>query len=206
LAAGIAQRTGGAVYVLDYRLAPEYPFPAAVDDAVAAFAHLVDVLGHSPERIALAGDSAGGNLALVTARRVIDERGQRPAALALISPWADPGAVLPAKRDTLLNAPWLHACAAAYLGDADPTDTRFAPLHGDLSGLPPTIVQIGTTELFYAQVKRLAEGIEAAGGEVTLQEYPKLWHVAQLQASQVREAAEAVDEIGRFLRARLDAV
>ncbi|WP_068271491.1 alpha/beta hydrolase [Aldersonia kunmingensis] len=206
LASLIARDTGAPVYVLDYRLAPEDPFPAGVDDSIAAFVDLVENHGFTPDRIAVAGDSAGGGLTLAASRRLIDDRGMRPAALGLLSPWVDPEAVLPGSRDTLLNVPWLRACAAAYRGSASTTDPGYAPLHGDLSGLPDTLIQIGTTELFHPQALRLAAKIQDAGGDVTLQEFPVLWHVAQLQAVQIKEAAEAVSQFTDFLRERLQPV
>lgn len=122
LAAYLARESASAVYTLDYRLAPEHPFPAALDDAVAAFTELVTDHGFTADRVAVAGDSAGGGLALATARRLIDTRGLSPAALALISPWVDPGSrEAPFDRDTVVNTAWAHSSAGAYLGGGEGT-------------------------------------------------------------------------------------
>ncbi|GAA4477487.1 alpha/beta hydrolase [Rhodococcus olei] len=201
VAAHLARETGAAVYVLDYRLAPEHPYPAAFEDAVAAFLQIVTEHGFTPDRVAVAGDSAGGGLALATARRLIDRHGVRPAALGLIAPWVDPGARdAPFPRDLVVNTGWSYRAAAAYLGGGDRTDPGFAPLLGDLSGLPPTIVHVGTGEVLHPQVVELVGRLRGAGVTVTFTEYPTLWHVAHLQASLVRDADDAVRELGGFLR------
>jgi acetyl esterase/lipase len=206
LTAYLARETGAAVYALDYRLAPEHPFPAGLDDAVAAYLELVTEHGLTPDRLAVAGDSAGGGLAVAAARRLIDRHGVRPAALGLIAPWVDPGdRNAPFARDLVVSAAWGESSSAAYLDGGDPTDPGFAPLRGELAGLPPTMVQVGTTEVLYPQAVSLVEKLRAAGVPVEFTEYPDLWHVAHLQAPLVREAEEAVRELGAFLRAALAA-
>ncbi|EME21360.1 alpha/beta hydrolase [Rhodococcus triatomae] len=206
LAAHLARESGSAVYVLDYRLAPEHPYPAAVEDAVAAYLELLGEHGLTPETLAVAGDSAGGGLSLATARRLVDRYSVKPAALALIAPWVDPGARdAPFDRDTVINTGWSHRAAAAYLGDGDARDPGYAPLLGDLSGLPPTVVHVGMSEVLYPQVVDLVDRMRSAGTTVAYTEHPTLWHVAHLQASLVRESADAVAELGEFLRARLSA-
>ncbi|WP_430331650.1 alpha/beta hydrolase [Rhodococcus sp. ACT016] len=200
LAAHLARESDSVVYTLDYRLAPEHPFPAGLDDAVAAFTELITVRGFEAGRVAVAGDSAGGGLALATARRLVDT-GVRPAALALISPWVDPGSRdAPFDRDVVVNTAWAYASAAAYLGDGDPSDPGYAPLLGPLDGLPPTAVHVGTREVLYPQIVDLAAELEAAGTRLHYVEYPRLWHVAHLQASLLGEAADAVADLGSFLR------
>lgn len=203
-AAHLAKESGAAVFVLEYRLAPENPFPAGLEDAVAAYLELLGEHGFTPDTLAIAGDSAGGGLTLATARRLVDRYTVKPAALGLIAPWVDPGARdAPFDRDTVINTGWSYKAAEAYLGGGDATDPGYAPLLGDLSGLPPTIVHVGTTEVLYPQVVELVDKMRAAGTSVEFTEYPTLWHVAHLQASLVREAAEAVHEMGDFLRTRL---
>lgn len=204
LAAHLARETGCAVFVLDYRLAPESPYPTGLEDAVAAYRELLTEHGYTADHVAIAGDSAGGGLAVATARRLADGHDTHPAALGLIAPWVDPGARdAPFERDLVISAAWGARSGAAYLGGGDPTDPGYAPLHGDLTGLPPTVVHVGTTELLYPQVMHLVAAMRAAGVSVEFTEYPTLWHVAHLQASIVREATDAVRELGEFLRSEL---
>ncbi|MFE3290367.1 alpha/beta hydrolase [Rhodococcus sp. NPDC059234] len=207
LAAHVAGASEAAVYVLDYRLAPENPYPAALDDAIDAYLELLVEHGYRADQVAIAGDSAGGGLSLAAARALIDRHGVRAAALGLIAPWVDPGARdAPFDRDLVVNTAWSFAAARAYLGDGDPADPGYAPLLGDMSGLPPTIVHVGTTEVLYPQVVTLVEKLRAAGVPVDYTEYPTLWHVAHLQASIVREADTAVRELGGFLGRALTGV
>ena len=204
LAAHLARESASAVFVLDYRLAPEDPYPAGLEDAVDAYLELLAEHGYPADRVAVAGDSAGGGLAVATARRLIDRHDVRPAALALIAPWVDPGARdAPFERDLVISAAWGARSAAAYLGGGDPTDPGYAPLRGDLAGLPPTVVHAGTTELLYPQAVELVGKLRIAGVSVEFTEYPNLWHVAHLQASILREADEAVRNLGAFLRTEL---
>lgn len=198
LAAHLAGAFGGPVYVPDYRLAPEHPYPAALDDAEAAYLELVST-GLAPERLAVAGDSAGGGLSLALALRLRDRHGIRPAALGLIAPWADPNDPAPRARDLIINRPWSLACAAAYLGGGDGLDPGYAPLLGELSGLPPTYVQVDEGELLRAQCGRLVAALREAEVETQFSVTRGLWHVAQLQASLVAPAAAAVRELAGFL-------
>lgn len=204
LAAHLARESSSAVYVLDYRLAPENPYPAGLNDAVAAYRELIKSHGYSADRVAIAGDSAGGGLTVATARHLVDD-GVSPAALGLISPWVDPGARdAQFDRDIVVNTAWSYAAAEAYLGDGDPLDQGFAPLQGDLTGLPPIVMHVGTAEVLYPQIVAFHEKLLLSGVEVNYVEYEKLWHVAHLQASILREAAQAVHHMGSFLAARLD--
>ncbi|TQF65558.1 alpha/beta hydrolase [Rhodococcus spelaei] len=204
LAAHLARASEAAVYVLDYRLAPENPYPAALDDAIDAYLELLVERGYSADQVAIAGDSAGGGLSLAAARALIDRHGVRPAALGLIAPWVNPGSRdAPFERDLVINTRWSFDAADAYLGGGDRTDPGYAPLLGDMAGLPPTIVHIGTSEVLYPQVVELVDKLRAAAVPVEYTEYPELWHVAHLQASLLREADAAVRELGGFLRGAL---
>ncbi|MFD0363898.1 alpha/beta hydrolase [Nocardia sp. GCM10030253] len=206
LAARLAHETGCTVYVLDYRLAPEHPFPAGLDDAEMAFLELVESVGYRPDRIALAGDSAGGGLSLATAQRLIAQHGHTPAALGLIAPWTDPNRIPERDRDLVISKPWSRACAAAYLGGGDSTDPGYAPLTGELHGLPPTYVQVDKSELLHTQCVDFVADLRAAGAHVRFTETQGLWHVAQLQAALVAPAAAALTELAEFLREAIQPV
>lgn len=202
LAAHLARDAGAVVHALDYRLAPEHCYPAALDDAVAAFVDLAK--SYEPERIAIAGDSAGGGLAVAAARVLIDEHGLRPGALALLSPWIDPADQdVSRHRDLVVNTGWGRRCAELYLGTGDPAAAGFAPARGNLAGLPPTLVHIGSREVLHRSVLRFVRAMREAGDDVTLREYPRLWHSGHTQAGLVREASDAVREVGTFLREHL---
>lgn len=199
LAAHLARDTRRPVYLLDYRLAPEHPCPAALEDTIAVFGALTAVEGHAPESIVLAGDSAGGAIALAATQHLVAGQGPRPSALALISPWANPTEVAERARDLVVNRPWGLACAAAYLGDGDPSDPRYVPHAGPLAGLPPTYLHTNTRELLYGQCQELALSLRRAGVPLRYVESPSLWHAAQAQAGLVREAAESLRDIASFL-------
>ena len=200
----LARRTSARVFVADYRLAPEHPFPAAVDDAVAAYRALLRD-GSSPQRIAIIGDSAGGGLALATALRLRDLAEPLPAALVLFSPWVDLGTpdrgVEPA-GETMLSRAWTAECARLYLGGRDSNDPLASPINGDLRGLPPTLVQVGQDELLLPDARRLQSALAAAGVPVELQEYPRRWHVFQVNAGVLADADRAPQSVAGFLRER----
>ena len=197
LAAFVAEAADAVVYTPAYRLAPEHPYPAALDDAVAAYLDL--------GQAAIAGDSAGGGLAVATTRRLLDRNVPVPA-LALLSPWTDPGDFAVHRfRDLVVNVAQARVSAAAYGADVDRHDSGFAPMYADLTGLPSTLVHVVPGELLYEQVLRFVTRLRAAGVDVTLRELPRLWHCAHTQAGLVREARDAVADVGRFLGAALDA-
>jgi acetyl esterase/lipase len=204
LAAFLSRASGAVVYTLDYRRAPEHVYPGALEDAVAAFNDLVEREGFAPDRIALAGDSAGGGLS-VAAARLLTDAGRRPGALALLSPWTDPCDMDGGERDFVVNKSWGKACGDMYRGDADPCDPGYAPIHGDLSGLPPMLIHRCTRELLANQIARFSERARAAGVEVQTVDHAWLWHSGQMLAGMLREATDAVHDIGVFLRRNLDA-
>jgi acetyl esterase/lipase len=203
-AAYLAQSSGAVVYNLDYRLAPEHPFPAAWEDATAAFRELVTVHGFDPSQFAIAGDSAGGGLSVATARTVTDE-GLRPGAIALFSPWTDPSNEdLELDGDFVTNRAWGSASAALYRGDADPKDPRYAPMHGSLVALPPMLIHYADDEMLRPEIQRFAALAERAGVDVEVVELHRLWHSVIVLSGTLAGSTEKTRDAGSWLRKRLD--
>ena len=200
----LAKLTGATVFVPDYRLAPEYPFPAALDDALVCYRDLL-ANGYAPERIAVAGDSAGGGLALSLCLRLRSEGLTQPACLALISPWADLTLtrLAPVAGDPLLRASWLAQGAAAYLGRVAAEEPLVSPLLANLADLPPALIQSASQELLRDDSRRLTSAFLASGVSVCHREFPQMWHDFQLYAGLVPEATQALREIAQFVAARL---
>ena len=203
LAAELARRTHAVAQTLDYRLAPEHPFPAALQDALAAYRALLDA-GHEAQRLVVAGDSAGGGLALALLVSARDEGLPLPAAAVVMSPWVDltlSGESLHTKEvdDAIFDAADIAEYASRYVGDHDPADPRVSPLLADLSGLPPLLVQVGTNEVLLDDATRLAARAAAAHVDVTLEVYARAPHVFRHFAGRLDEADRALDRAGRFL-------
>jgi epsilon-lactone hydrolase len=197
-AAHLAAATGAPVWVLEHRRAPEHPHPAAVDDADAA----LDAL-QAAAPTAVVGDSAGGAVALLLALRRRDEGRALPTALGLVSPVADLTLALSRAwtgDDPLLRPSWVEDGVRAYLAGADAE--ALSPLSADLTGLPPTLVQVSEHERLRPEGERLAARLREAGVPGDLQLLPQLWHDPHVQAHLVPEAAEAVAVLGRWLRAQ----
>jgi epsilon-lactone hydrolase len=198
--------SGAQVLSPDYRLAPEYPFPAALDDAVAAYEWLLSE-GIEPHQVALVGDSAGGGLVFSLLLRLRDARRPLPAAAVALSPWTDlalTGASLRrhAKADPMLDVAELPRVARSYLGGVDPCHPWASPIYGDLRGLPPALIQVGSDEILYDDAERLAAGLDQAGGSARLEIWPRMPHVWHLFAPMLPEARRAIGHVGSFLRER----
>lgn len=207
----LALDADATVVALDYRLAPEHPFPAAFEDAVAGFETLAALMGPDA-RIAIAGDSAGGGLALATAAALAARSaGQLPVALAVFSPFVDlalTGRSLQrnARRDAMLPASRVKDTVEAYLQGADPRDPRASPLYAKWETLPPpTLIQVSTSEILSDDAQRISSVLRRAGGDVRLELWRRTPHAWHFFAPYLREAADAVGSAGRFLSARLQA-
>lgn len=199
----LAARCGARVFAPDYRLAPEHPFPAAVDDAVAAFRGLL-ASGVAARDLVIAGDSAGGGLAVATALRLRELTLPLPRALVLFSPWVDLSLDQlppPPPGEVMLTRPWITQCARAYVARADARHPLISPVHADLAGLPPTLIQVGTDEILRADSRRLRERLQSAGVVVAYEEYPRRWHVFQANAGLLADADRAIHSVARFIRA-----
>jgi len=195
---------GFRVFAPNYRLAPEYPFPAAVDDAVAVY-HGLLAEGHSPQRLAVAGDSAGGGLALSLMLVLRAACTALPAAAALFSPWTDLAATgesvrSNASRCAIFHGPAIAPTARLYLGNADPRNPLASPLYADLDGLPPLLIHVGADETLRDDSTRLAEKARAAGVSVELKVWPVVPHVWQLAPHKIPEARQSLRETDEFLR------
>jgi monoterpene epsilon-lactone hydrolase len=210
LAGQIGNAAAATVWLLDYRLAPEHPFPAGRDDALAAYRALLDS-GVAADCIAIAGDSAGGGLTLATTLAIRDAQWPMPAALALLSPWTDltlSGASIQRKAavEPMLNAEWLAWAAALYCGGDDDTpgtlrtDPGISPVFADLNGFPPLLVHVGSDEILLDDSTFLVQRARNAGVNAECRVFDELWHVFQAQAGMIAEADESVKEIGAFIR------
>jgi monoterpene epsilon-lactone hydrolase len=194
------------VLYFDYRLAPEHPFPAALEDAVAVYRWLAGRF--DPRRIAFVGDSGGGGLALATLYKLRDEGFALPAAAVAVSPWTDlalTGASLElnAAADPMLDVAMLPALANDYLGGADPRNHYASPLYGDASGLPPTLIHVGSDEILRDDAVRMADKLRAAGCQVEIEIWPRMPHAWHHFARVLPEGRDAIARIGAFLQQRL---
>lgn len=192
------------VLVIDYRLAPESPFPAPVEDAVSAYRWLLDE-GYAPERIAIAGDSAGGGLTVATLVSIRDQELPLPACGVCLSPWVDMEGIgdsmtSRADRDPMVQKEGLVGMAGLYLADADPRSPLAAPMYADLGGLPPLLIQVGASETLFDDAVRLDEKARAAGVETTFEEWDDMIHVWHIFAPMLDEGQKAIERMAEFMR------
>ncbi|MDN5874781.1 MAG: alpha/beta hydrolase, partial [Sinobacteraceae bacterium] len=207
LSSHLATAAQCVVYSLDYRMGPECPFPAAVDDAEAAWqALLAD--GLAPQKIAIAGDSAGGGLALATTLRLRDQGQPLPGALFLISPSTDmtqSGETISSKQavDPLISVGWIRQCTQAYAGGEDLKQPLLSPLFAECAGLPPIRIDVGSDEILLSDAQRFTARAQGAGVEVDLHVHEGLWHDFQLFAGMMSAATRTLNESGAWLRNKL---
>ena len=201
LASKLVRSTGLDTLSFEYRLAPEHPYPAALEDAFRAWDHLM-YLGYGAKDVVLAGDSAGGNMALVLCLALRRAGRMLPGALLLMSPWTDmtaSGASYSerAEADPILTNEYIQAVREAYAPGADYSRPEFSPLFGDFSAFPPALIQVGTHEILYSDSERLAERMKAGGCYCRLEVWENMWHVFQMAPA--KKSAAAMESMAHFL-------
>ncbi len=204
LAYDLSKAADARVLVVDYRLAPEHPFPAAVEDAVAAYEWLI-AQGTNAGSIAIAGDSAGGGLAMACMLSLKDRGTALPACAVPMSPWVDLEGIGETMTtldaiDPMVRKPGLDRMASFYYGDADVRDPLVSPIYADLSGLPPLLIQVGTRETLLSDARRLHDKALTDGVISSLVEAGGMIHVWQLFAPMLSEGRDAIDQAGSFIR------
>jgi acetyl esterase/lipase len=208
IAARISKAAGARILLIDYRLAPEHPHPAAVQDVVAAYRWMLEY-GLSPHNIAIAGDSAGGGLAIAALVSLRDTGEPLPAAAVCLSPWTDlqgtgESMTTHIEADPFLTPEWLQLMAKHFVENNDPRMPLISPIHADLGDLPPILIQVGSDEILFSDSIRLVERAREAGVETTLDVWEGMWHVWQFFAGQMPEGRRAIDEVGSFIRSHLN--
>ena len=204
----IARAAAIDALVPEYRLAPEHPFPAAIDDAVGVYrALLAD--GTSPSDIVIAGDSAGGGLAVATLLSLRDAGDPLPAAAVLLSPFLDVTASGESATTRADKDPWFHASdmkvvAGYYCGESQTRHPLVSPVFASVAGLPPVYTQVGDHEILLSDSTRFADMLRAAGVETEIEIWPELWHVFQLFIGKMPESRQAINKIGGYIQSRLN--
>ncbi len=207
-AATLSRACATPVLLVDYRLAPEHKFPAPIDDAIVAYEWLLDE-GYSAEEILIAGDSAGGGLALATAMVLRDEDYALPGGCICLSPWADlqqtgDSMKSRAKQDPMLSKSILQRWADNYIDlDDNPANPLISPINGDYEALPPLFIQVGDDEVLLSDAQRITTASRAAGVPTELEIWPRMWHDWQQLAIILPEAKEAIKQIATFVTAQL---
>ena len=204
--AGLYSEVGGGARVLtiDYRVAPEHTFPAALEDALAAYDWLLGQ-GYTEDRIIFAGDSAGGGLAMALCHYLLDNGRKLPAGIVAMSPWADLTAGGKSYKENFEIDPLFGNTRdslvfdSVYIGDNDPENPYISPMFGEFAGFPPMLIQVGTHEMLLSDSRTVAEKAKAAGVKVRLSEYEGMFHVFQMAATLMPESKRAWAEVGRFL-------
>lgn len=205
MVAYLAQKMGTRALMVDYRLGPAHPFPAALDDCVTAFRWLLNK-GISAQHIVVAGDSAGGNLTITTMMKLRDSREQLPTAAVCLSPvvdFSDRGLPATGIDDPMLPPRAMKIYNTAYTAHNDPNNPLISPALGDWHALPPLLIHAGEDEILCADAVK-AEGLaRAAGVDVRLEIYPRMWHVWQIFLA-LPQARQSLDDIAQFLKSHLE--
>lgn len=201
LTSKLAMSTSMDVLCFDYRLAPENPYPAAAEDAMKVWNYLM-LLGYGARDIIVAGDSAGGNMALSLVHKLKEEGRLLPRGLVLMSPWTDltcsgESFTDKAEVDPVLNKEYIDRMIAAYVGDGDASDSMISPLFGDFQGFPHTCIQVGENEILLSDSLRLHKAMQEANVPVKLQRFERMWHVFQM--SPFKTAYDAMEENAEFI-------
>jgi monoterpene epsilon-lactone hydrolase len=207
LAGNVALAAEARSLLLGYRLAPEHPFPAAIEDALAAYQWLL-AQGVDPRQLVVAGDSAGGTLVLALLVQLRDKRQPLPAAAVCLSPAPDltfssESWTFNARKDLMLDARKERKSVEIYLKGANPRGPLASPTFADLSGLPPLLIQVGSHELLLSDAERLAEKAKAAGVDITLEVWPGMQHEWQFAANFLPEGRRAIARVGEFVKAKV---
>jgi epsilon-lactone hydrolase len=202
----IARASNARALSLDYRLAPEHPFPAALEDAIASYKWLL-AQGYKPGKIVIAGDSAGGGLTIAALLAIRDAGLPMPAGAVPISPWTDlegtgESVRTRAARDVMVTQENLAHSAKQYYGTHDPRDPLVSPVHADFRGLPPMLIHVGDAEILLDDATRVAKSAKAAGVDVELEVWDDMPHVWHVFAKILPEGQQAIDKIGKFVIAR----
>ena len=200
----LANATGVKVLIPEYRLAPEHPFPAALDDALKVYQWLLDQ-GYSSTNMIIAGDSAGGGLSIATVLALKEKSGSLPAAVVCLSPWADlaltgQSHTTKARAEAILRKETLHEWALCYTDESNLTNPLVSPVYGDFHGFPPLLIQVGSEEILLDDSILLAEKAKSAGVDVTLKIWDGMWHVWQALGDLIPENKKTFEEIGQFVQ------
>ena len=204
LAQRISKVSETRMLILDYRLAPEHPFPAALEDSVCAYEWLINSEGYDPKNLIIAGDSAGGGLSIATLVKLRDQGVPLPAAAICLSPWTDLAATgdsikLKLHEDPFITPEELMFDSRLYLGKTDPKNPYASPLYANFKGLPPLCIQVGSAEIILDDSTRLAKRAREAGVEVQLDIWEDMIHVFQAFAFIAPESTEGINKIGEFI-------
>ncbi len=204
LVSHIARASGTCALLPDYRLAPEHPFPAAVEDVIAVYRWLL-ANGYAAQDIVLAGDSAGGGLAVALLLSLKAAGDPLPAAACLLSPWLDLAASGDSMSSRADRDPWFRAedlphAAGFYCEKKDLINPLVSPVYADVSGLPPIYIQVGADEILFSDAARLSDNIRATGGIVDIEEWPHMWHVFQVFVAVMPESRLAINKLADYIR------